>query len=110
AKIFRRNMPYGTVMAHGTMFVGFSSEQSRLSEMLRSMAGLVDGVRDSLTRYTRPSPVRTTSFPRRRACGGGSAPLRPDVRSASDVEARILQIEIAGEAVHHVVVDDSVMA
>ena len=53
-KIFRRNMPYGTVMDHGTMFVGFSSEQSRLSEMLRSMAGLVDGVRDSLTRYTRP--------------------------------------------------------
>ena len=53
-KIFRRNMPYGTVMDHGTMFVGFSSEQSRLSEMLRSMAGLVGGVRDSLTRYTRP--------------------------------------------------------
>ena len=53
-KIFRRNMPYGTVMDHGTMFVGFSSEQSRLSEMLRSMVGLVDGVRDSLTRYTRP--------------------------------------------------------
>jgi putative iron-dependent peroxidase len=52
--IFRRNTPYGVVTAHGTMFVGFSAEQHRLTEMLRSMAGLVDGVRDALTRYTRP--------------------------------------------------------
>jgi putative iron-dependent peroxidase len=52
-KIFRRNMPYGTVTDHGTMFVGFSAEQRRLSKMLESMAGLVDGVRDALTRYTR---------------------------------------------------------
>ncbi len=53
-KIFRRNMPYGTVTDHGTMFVGFSSEQRPLSAMLESMAGLTSGVRDSLTRYTRP--------------------------------------------------------
>ncbi len=53
-KIFRRNMPYGTVTDHGTMFVGFSSEQRRLSEMLESMAGLDDGTRDALTRFTRP--------------------------------------------------------
>ena len=53
-KIFRRNMPYGTVMNHGTMFVGFSSDQSRLSGMLESMAGLSSGTRDALTRYTRP--------------------------------------------------------
>src|SRR5215813_7283015 len=53
-KIFRRNMPYGTVTAHGTMFVGFSAEQRRLSRMLESMAGLGGGARDSLTRYTRP--------------------------------------------------------
>jgi putative iron-dependent peroxidase len=52
--IFRRNMPYGTVVDHGTMFVGFSSEQARLSKMLDSMAGLNDGVRDALTRYTHP--------------------------------------------------------
>ena len=52
-KIFRRNMPYGTVTDHGTMFVGFSSEQRPLSTMLESMAGL-DGPRDALTRYTRP--------------------------------------------------------
>jgi putative iron-dependent peroxidase len=53
-KIFRRNMPYGTVTAHGTMFVGFCSEQRPLAEMLRSMAGLDDGTRDALTRYTHP--------------------------------------------------------
>jgi putative iron-dependent peroxidase len=53
-KIFRRNMPYGTVTDHGTMFVGFSAEQERLATMLESMAGTTDGVRDALTRYTQP--------------------------------------------------------
>ncbi len=52
--IFRRNMPYGTVDDHGTVFVGFSSDQKRLSRMLDSMAGLVNGTRDALTRYTQP--------------------------------------------------------
>jgi putative iron-dependent peroxidase len=52
-KIFRRNMPYGTVTDHGTMFVGFSAEQQRLTGMLESMAGLTDGVRDALTNYAR---------------------------------------------------------
>jgi putative iron-dependent peroxidase len=53
-KIFRRNMPYGTVTNHGTMFVGFSADQQRLVNMLKSMAGLAGGTRDALTRYTRP--------------------------------------------------------
>jgi porphyrinogen peroxidase len=52
--IFRRNMPYGKVDDHGTMFVGFSADQSRLSRMLDSMAGLVTGTRDALTRFTQP--------------------------------------------------------
>jgi putative iron-dependent peroxidase len=52
--IFRRNMPYGNVDNHGTVFVGFSAEQKRLSRMLDSMAGLVTGTRDALTRYTQP--------------------------------------------------------
>ena len=52
--IFRRNMPYGTVTDHGTMFVGFSSTQRPLATMLESMAGLSGGARDALTRYTRP--------------------------------------------------------
>jgi porphyrinogen peroxidase len=53
-RIFRRNMPYGGVPDHGTMFVGFSAEQSRLARMLESMAGLIDGTRDALTHYTQP--------------------------------------------------------
>ena len=52
--IFRRNMPYGSVDNHGTVFVGFSAEQQRLTKMLRSMAGALDGARDALTRYTQP--------------------------------------------------------
>jgi putative iron-dependent peroxidase len=52
--IFRRNMPYGVVDDHGTMFVGFSADQKRLSRMLASMAGLVTGTRDALTRFTQP--------------------------------------------------------
>ena len=52
--IFRRNMPYGSVDNHGTVFVGFSADQRRLSGMLDSMAGLVTGQRDALTRFTVP--------------------------------------------------------
>ncbi len=52
--IFRRNMPFGTVTAHGTMFVGFGAEQRPFAAMLDSMAGLTTGVRDALTRYTHP--------------------------------------------------------
>jgi putative iron-dependent peroxidase len=52
--IFRRNMPYGNVEDHGTVFVGFSADQKRLSRMLESMAGLITGTRDALTRFTQP--------------------------------------------------------
>ena len=52
--IFRRNMPYGTVADHGTMFVGFAAQRRPLQAMLESMAGLVSGARDALTFYTRP--------------------------------------------------------
>lgn len=51
--IFRRNMPFGTVTEHGTMFVGFSAEQRFLADMLESMAGIGDGKRDALTFFTR---------------------------------------------------------
>jgi putative iron-dependent peroxidase len=53
-KIFRRNMPYRSVDDHGTMFVGFSADQKRLSKMLDSMAGLITGTRDALTCFTQP--------------------------------------------------------
>ena len=52
--VFRRNMPFGSTTRHGTMFVGFCAEQRPLAAMLESMAGLTDGVRDALTRYTHP--------------------------------------------------------
>jgi putative iron-dependent peroxidase len=36
------------------MFVGFSADQKRLARMLDSMAGLITGARDALTRITQP--------------------------------------------------------
>ncbi len=48
--IFRRNMAYGTVTNHGTMFVGFASEQKPLADMLTSMVETPD----ALTRYSHP--------------------------------------------------------
>jgi porphyrinogen peroxidase len=53
-KILRRNMAYGTVTDHGTMFVGFASDRAPLQTMLKSMAGLKTGARDALTRFTTP--------------------------------------------------------
>jgi putative iron-dependent peroxidase len=50
-KIFRRNVPYGTVSDHGTLFIGFCAEQFPMHRMLEQMAG-IDGPRDALTRYT----------------------------------------------------------
>jgi len=49
-KIFRRNMPYGTVTDHGTMFVGFCADQTILAAMLESMVETPD----ALMRYTHP--------------------------------------------------------
>jgi putative iron-dependent peroxidase len=52
--IFRRNVLYGNVSEHGTMFIGFAAEQRRLHDMLAQMAGADGGPRDALTRYTTP--------------------------------------------------------
>ena len=71
--IFRRNIPYGTVERHGTIFVGFAADQRILVPMLRSMIGQT-GERDALIRYARaltgayyfmPSAERLAAF------GGG---------------------------------------
>jgi putative iron-dependent peroxidase len=53
-QIFRRNVAYGGVTDHGTAFVGFARDQWRMTEMLRRMAGAVDGVRDGLTGFLTP--------------------------------------------------------
>lgn len=50
--IFRRNSAYGTPTENGTVFIGFSSDVTRLTKMLDRMAGKQDGIRDALTRYT----------------------------------------------------------
>jgi putative iron-dependent peroxidase len=50
--IYRRNTAYGGATEHGTVFVGFCAEQGPLAMMLDRMAGVGDGVRDALTRYT----------------------------------------------------------
>ncbi len=52
-KIFRRNIAYGSVARHGTIFVGFSASQGILAAMLDSMVGH-GGPADELTRFTRP--------------------------------------------------------
>ena len=70
-KIFRRNIAYGSVGRHGTIFVGFSADQSRLSRMLDSMIGRSGGAPDALTGFTRavsgayyviPSTERLAAF------------------------------------------------
>jgi putative iron-dependent peroxidase len=75
--IFRRNMPYGTISDHGTMFVGFSADQRRLASMLESMSGNVSGTRDALTGYARPLTgsyyfVPSTESIRQHVLGEGS--------------------------------------
>ncbi|GAC1581561.1 MAG: hypothetical protein NVS3B7_16680 [Candidatus Elarobacter sp.] len=53
-QIFRRNVPYGSVSDHGTLFIGFSADQARMHRMLEQMAGADGGPRDALTRYSIP--------------------------------------------------------
>lgn len=52
-RIFRRNIPYGSLTNHGTIFVGFSADQRILDAMLRSMVGTADQPPDALTTVTR---------------------------------------------------------
>ncbi len=51
-KIFRRNIGYGSVTRHGTIFAGFSQDRGRLDAMLRSMCEGPGGGRDRLTHFT----------------------------------------------------------
>jgi len=53
-KILRRNIAYGSVERHGTIFVGFSADQRILAGMLDSMVGRGGGPIDMLTQFTRP--------------------------------------------------------
>ena len=51
-KVFRRNIGYGTLAEHGTIFVGFSRDRDRLDAMLESMVAKGGGDRDRLTDFT----------------------------------------------------------
>jgi len=53
-RIFRRNIAYGSLERHGTIFVGFAGNQRVLAEMLDSMVGRGGGPPDKLTSFTRP--------------------------------------------------------
>jgi putative iron-dependent peroxidase len=50
-RIFRRNIGYGTLTRHGTIFVGFSRDRGRLDAMLDSMIARSGGTRDHLTDF-----------------------------------------------------------
>jgi putative iron-dependent peroxidase len=52
-RIFRRNIGYGTLTQHGTIFVGFSRDRDRLDAMLDSMVARAGGRRDELTDFAR---------------------------------------------------------
>jgi putative iron-dependent peroxidase len=49
--ILRRNVAWGSLLEHGTIFSGFAADQATLARMLDSMAGIPDGVIDELTRF-----------------------------------------------------------
>jgi putative iron-dependent peroxidase len=53
-KIFRRNVAYGSLTRHGTIFVGFCRDQGTLQAMLESMVGARAGAIDRLTTFAHP--------------------------------------------------------
>jgi putative iron-dependent peroxidase len=53
-KIFRRNVAYGSLTRHGTIFVGFSRDQRILQAMLESLVGARADAIDRLTTFTHP--------------------------------------------------------
>jgi porphyrinogen peroxidase len=58
-EILRRSIPIGGMRDHGLEFVAFTADQQVLLRMLHRMAGVGDGVRDHLTRFSTP---RTGAF------------------------------------------------
>jgi putative iron-dependent peroxidase len=54
-QIFRRSSAFGGVREHGLQFVAFAADRSRMQRMLERMAGVGDGQRDRLTRYSAPT-------------------------------------------------------
>ena len=53
-QIFRRSIPWGTPVDNGLVFIAFTNDQPRITQMLENMAGVSDGIRDALTHYSTP--------------------------------------------------------
>ena len=49
-KVWRRNVAYGDMHHHGTLFVGFTNEQWKLEDMIDRMTGS-DGVHDTIMNF-----------------------------------------------------------
>ena len=81
-KIFRRNIPYGSVDRHGTIFVGFAADQRILARMLESMVGLPSGPRDALTGFTRALTGAYYFVPSAEALAAFGSD-RPDARTSA---------------------------
>ncbi len=54
AFMLRRSMPWGNVAEHGLVFVAYGASLDAFERVLRRMAGLEDGIADSLHRFSRP--------------------------------------------------------
>ena len=88
-KILRRNIAYGSVTRHGTIFVGFSATQRVLADMLDRMVGRDGGPMDELTAFTFPRTGAYYFVPSSdhlAALGGpaGRPRIRADARRSSD--------------------------
>lgn len=79
-RIFRRNIAYGTLVRHGTIFVGFSADQRILRTMLESMvgAGAGDGPPDQLVSVTRPLSGSYYVVPSAERLAAFDGEVRPD--------------------------------
>ena len=79
-KILRRNIAYGSVTRHGTIFVGFSATQRVLADMLDRMVGRDGGPMDELTAFTVPRTGAYYFVPSsdHLAALGGAAGWSPD--------------------------------
>jgi putative iron-dependent peroxidase len=101
-KIFRRNIAYGSVGRHGTIFVGFCGEQRPLAAMLESMIGRGDGPADALTRFTRPLSGAYYFVPSadRLAAFGDDRLAEDEAPPGPDTPARVRSTQVSSNRGH----------
>ena len=102
--IFRRNLPYGTVGEHGTLFIGFSADQRRMQQHARTDGGyrwrpsrrvnaLYDTAHRCILFRTVDSSARDVHHARGR--------VSPSVRATSRIHAIFLRSELLAPAQRH---------